>query len=73
MCVQVSDCTDEARPRPSHYGYDFIAGPFLPSGENEYYLRDRQAALLAAGADAEAAFTPSEVTKWERDSFARWQ
>ncbi len=28
--------------QPSDFGYDFIAGDFLPNGENEYYIRNRQ-------------------------------
>lgn len=42
----------------ARYGYDFISGEYIPPGEDEYYLRNRQLELLYSqerGADYTAA------------------
>jgi NDP-sugar pyrophosphorylase family protein len=61
------------------YGYDFIAGDFLPEGRDEYYLRDKQLDTMyktKGGRKPEhfRPLTPDEITILiqNRNIAARW-
>ena len=52
---------------PEQYGYSFVSGEYLPSGKDEYWLRNRQAASLlgASFLDTARPLTAKEIAVLE--------
>jgi len=65
-------------PADNRYGYDFISGPEIPPGEDEYYLRNRQLRALSGDPRRVETYRPLsageiDILRANRNTCGRWE